>query len=528
MSYLDVAHVSFTLPSGRVLLDDVSFRVGDGAHAALVGANGTGKTTLLRMIAGDLATSSGSIASDGRLGVMRQFIGSIRDATTVRDLLLGLASPAVREAGLTVDAAELAMMETDDEQTQLRYAGALAGWGDAGGYQAEVLWDVCTTAAIGLPFERAQNRLVRTLSGGEQKRLALEALLRSDYDVLLLDEPDNYLDIPAKRWLEEALRGSRKTILFVSHDRELLDRTADRIVTLEGRDTWVHGGGFASYHEARTARHDRMDELMRRWEEERAKLRELVRNLQRAATMSDAMASRYKAAQTRLAKFEEAGPPQERPPEQKVEMRLRGGRTGKRALVVRGLAVAGLTAPFDLEVFYGERVAVLGRNGTGKSHFLRLLAGEPLPHVGEFVIGARVEPGYFNQTHDNADLMDQTLVKILWGEAHDRGAAMNRLRRYELDGAADQTFATLSGGQQARLQILLLEVRGANLLLLDEPTDNLDLASAEALETGLEGFAGTVVAVTHDRWFMRSFDRFLLFDADGTVRESPVPAYADA
>ncbi|MEO6712412.1 MAG: ATP-binding cassette domain-containing protein [Mycobacteriales bacterium] len=528
MTYLDVAHVSFTLPSGRQLLDDVSFRVGDGAHAALVGANGTGKTTLLRMIAADLAPHAGSIGCDGRLGVMRQFIGSIRDDSTVRDFLLGLASVAVREAGLAVDAAELAMTEADDEPTQMRYASALTQWGDAGGYEAEVQWDVCTTLAFGLPFERAQNRLVRTLSGGEQKRLALEVLLRSDYDLLLLDEPDNYLDIPGKRWLEEAIVASRKTILFVTHDREMLARTADRIVTLEGFDTWVHGGGFATYHDARRARHDRMAELRRRWDEEHERLRQLVITLRVQASISPDMASKYHAMQTRLRKYEEAGPPPERPAEQTVTMRLAGGRTGKRALVVRQLSIAELTQPYDLEVFYGERVAVLGRNGTGKSHFLRLLSGESLPHVGDFTIGARVQPGYFNQTHDNADLMDQTLVEILWGEAHNRGAAISRLRRYELDGAADQTFKTLSGGQQARMQILLLEVSGANMLLLDEPTDNLDLASAEALEDGLAGFDGTVIAVTHDRWFMRGFDRFVVFEQDGTVRETTEGPEADA
>ena len=528
MSYLDIGHVSFTLPSGQPLLEDVSFRVGSGAHAALVGANGTGKTTLLRMIAGDLAPHAGSIGSDGRLGVMRQFIGSISDDSAVRDLLLGLAPPGVRAAGLALDQAEIAMMETDEEQTQLRYADALAAWGDAGGYDAEVLWDICTTAALGLPFERLQNRLVRTLSGGEQKRLALEALLRSDYDVLLLDEPDNYLDIPGKRWLEEALVACRKTVLFVSHDRELLARTAERIVTLEGRDTWVHGGGFGTYHEARRTRHERIAELRKRWDEEHERLRQLVITLRVQAAVSPDMASKYHAMQTRLRKFEAAGPPPERPVEQQVTMALRGGRTGKRALVVRSLSILELTAPFDLEVFYGERVAVLGRNGTGKSHFLRLLAGADLAHVGTVTMGARVAPGYFNQTHDNAALLDQTLVEILWGEAHSRGAAISRLRRYELDGAADQTFKTLSGGQQARMQILLLEVSGANMLLLDEPTDNLDLASAEALEDGLGGFAGTVIAVTHDRWFMRSFDRYVVFEQNGTVRESLTPADDDA
>jgi ATPase subunit of ABC transporter with duplicated ATPase domains len=161
------------------------------------------------MITGDLAPAAGSVAKTGGLGVMRQFIGSMRDDTTVRDLLLSLAAPDIREAGQALDAAELAMMESDDEKTQLRYASALADWGDAGGYDAEVLWDVCTVAALGIPFERCQYRAVHTLSGGEQKRLALEALLRGPAAVLLLDEPDNYLDVPGKRRLEAALVDSQ-------------------------------------------------------------------------------------------------------------------------------------------------------------------------------------------------------------------------------------------------------------------------------------------------------------------------------
>ena len=534
MGYVDCQSLSYVLPDGRVLFADASFRVGDGTKTALVGANGTGKTTLLRIIAGDLAPSSGAVARDGGLGVMRQFIGSIRDDSEVRDLLLDLSPPGVRAAGRALEAAELAMMEAEDEKTQMRYAQALSDWGDAHGYDAEVQWDVCTTSALGLPYEKAMYRKLHTLSGGEQKRLALEALLRGPDQVLLLDEPDNYLDVPGKRWLEAALAESQKTVLFVSHDRELLGNVATRVVTIEAHGTWVHGSGFTTYHEARQARRDRLGELHKRWDEEHERLRQLVFTLRQQAKISPDMASRYRAMLTRYEKFVEAGPPPEQVVDQKVTMKLRGGRTGVRAITCSMLELTGLMKPFDLEVFYGERVAVLGSNGSGKSHFLRLLAGQDVRHTGVARLGARVVAGWFAQTHDQPELHGKTLVEVLHrGEDSEvsarrgleRGGAIGALRRYELDGQADQRFESLSGGQQARFQVLLLELGGATLLLLDEPTDNLDLASAEALEEGLEAFDGTVLAVTHDRWFARGFDRFLVFGSSGEVYEADEPVW---
>ena len=558
VGHVDVNAISFSLPDGRPLLDEVTFRIADGTTSALVGPNGTGKTTLLRIIAGDLAAHGGAVTRSGGLGVMRQFIGSVRDGTSLRDLLVSVAPDRVRAAAKALDDAELALMETDDEPTQLRYAQAIADWADAGGYEAETLWDVVTTSALGAPFERVQWREVRTLSGGEQKRLVLEALLRGPDEVLLLDEPDNYLDVPAKRWLETQLAATPKTVLLVSHDRELLAQAADRIVTLEpgaaGATAWVHGGGFAGYPAARQERNSRLEELRRRWDEEHAKIKALVLMLRTKAEFNDGMSSRYQAALTRLAKFEEAGPPQEVPLRQNVRMRLTGGRTGKRAVVVEQLELTGLMKPFDLEVWFGERVADLGSNGSGKSHFLRLLAAggsdpgpehapvdaadsdvhvEAVRHTGHARLGARVRPGWFAQTHDQPLLRGRTLLEILHrGTAHRDGLprepASRALDRYELAGAAEQTFEQLSGGQQARFQILLLELSGVTLLLLDEPTDNLDLHSAEALEQGLEAFTGTVLAVTHDRWFARSFDRFLVFGADGVVYERDEPVWDEA
>jgi ATPase subunit of ABC transporter with duplicated ATPase domains len=182
--------------------------------------------------------------------------------------------------------------------------------------------------------------------------------------------------------------------------------------------------------------------------------------------------------------------------------------------------------PFDLEVWYGERVAVLGSNGSGKSHFLRLLEGEHVAHSGICRLGARVVPGIFAQTHARPDLADRTPLETLMTEhALLINEAMAALSRYELQSCARQRFSSLSGGQQARLQILLLELAGSTLLLLDEPTDNLDLASAEALQEGLEGYSGTVLAVTHDRWFARSFDRFLVFGESGDVYEASEPVW---
>ena len=552
MGHVDVAGVSFTLPDGRVLFRDVSFRVGQGAKVALVGANGTGKTTLMRMVAGDLEPHDGAITREGGLGVMRQLVGMRDGERTLADLALSLAPPPVRSGGEALADAERALAEAEKrgkysraaQRSQVDYANALTGWGDVGGYEFEVLCDTVSLLILDLPWEKTRHRRLDTLSGGEQKRFALELLLRGPEEVLLLDEPDNFLDVPAKRDLEDRIRGSDKSILFVSHDRQVLANTADRIVTLEAGDVWTHGGGFATWNDARIARHERLEELRRRWDEEHRKLKDLVSMYRAKASYNADMASRLRAAETRLAKFEAAGPPPIPPRDQDITMALRGGRTGKRAIICEQLELEDLTFPFDFEAWYGDRVAVLGANGTGKSHFLRLLAQRapdagaapngrdtrPVAHSGVARLGARVAPGLFSQTHDHPELAGRTLRQILWDgddrrPSLDRAAAMSALNRYELTAQSEQPFTTLSGGQQARFMVLLLELSGATLLLLDEPTDNLDLASAEALERGLAGFDGTVVAVTHDRWFTRGFDRFLLFQADGDVVEVPEPVW---
>ncbi|KAM9864941.1 putative ABC transporter ATP-binding protein YbiT [Leucobacter aridicollis] len=549
MAHLDIAAVSYTLSDGRPLLSEVSLPVGAGERVALIGANGAGKSTLLKIVMGELPAESGSVAKTGSVGVMRQFI----TGGTVHELLLSVSPPKLREAAEHLARAEAKMYESGSTKSQMTFANAVTAWGDVGGYDAEVLWDTCTVAALGMSYDDCRDRELDTLSGGEQKRLALEALLRGPDGLLILDEPDNSLDVPGKRWLEEQLRATDKGVLFVSHDRELLARTATSIVTLElgaaDSTAWTHPGSFATYHDARKRRFERLEELRKRWDEEHAKLRELMLMYKQKAAYNSDMASRYRAAQTRLARFEEAGPPEEQPHDQHLEMRLGGGRTGKRVISCEQLELTGLMLPFDFEAWYGDRIAVLGSNGSGKSHFLRLLAAggsDPNPehepvsdveipavaHTGVARLGARVRPGWFAQNQGRPDLRGRTLLEILHrGDERRTGMpreeAARALARYELARASEQQFDSLSGGQQARFQILLLELGGATLLLLDEPTDNLDLVSAEALQHALGLFEGTVMVVTHDRWFARDFGRFLVFGSDGDVRESATPVWTE-
>lgn len=531
---IDVAGVSFGHAAGPTLLSDVSFKVGHGDHTALVGANGVGKTTMLRLIAGELRAEQGSISISGSVAFMPQMVGMHEDIT-LRELYLSLSPLRFIESADRLAAAERRVADQADDEANLAYAHALADWGAIGGYELEVLWAECADRSVGRTWGEVEHRKTDTFSGGEQKRLALELLFRSEFEILLLDEPDNFLDVPGKQWLAGQLDNCQKTILYISHDRELLAQTSRRVVTIESRGSWTHGASFATWAEARAARQEQIDDEHRRHAEERARLVRHMKEMKRRAAMNDSNASRARAAETRLRHFDEREQPRERAADQKIDMRLEGGRTGKRVVMLENLELTDLTFPFSTEIWFGDRVAVVGMNGTGKSHFLRLLNGGSVEHEGSWKLGARVVPGMFSQTHEHPELMGRTLVDVLAtdhirSQIAARSTAMRLLRRYELEGAGDQVWETLSGGQQARFQILLLELSGATLLLLDEPTDNLDVASAEALEAGLSAFEGTVVAVSHDRWFLRSFDQFLVFDSDGEVivSDSPDPAWADS
>ena len=523
MAVIGVSGATFAHPDGAPLFDEVSFKVKTGQHAALVGANGVGKSTLLRCVVGDLKLTEGSINVDGPVALMPQSIGTGEDAaTTVRELLVRFAPSQIRRAGQALAAAEAANHSAPTDETGTALAVAHIEWGEAGGYDQESRWDAVCTLVLGRGMDRVGNDPVSQLSGGERKRLVLESLLGSDAEILLLDEPDNFLDIPAKRWLERRIAESTKTILFISHDRELLAAAADAVITIEGHGAWTHPGGWTTYDDARTARNESLGDALARWKAEERRLFQLFKEMKQRASYAESSARKAEVMEARWQRWVDAGPPPPPPTTKTVNMRLEGADSGKVALRLTGLEISGLTDRFDLEVRYGDRVAILGPNGTGKSHLLRLLAGDAtVDHEGTFTLGARVEVGLFHQTDEVAGFAGRTALEILAVD-HDLNeqAAMKALGRYGLADGAKRPVETLSGGQRARLQVLHLELTGVNLLLLDEPTDNLDLGSAEALEAALGGFSGTVLAVTHDRWFLRTFDRFVILDADCSVIEA--------
>ncbi|MFM8563184.1 MAG: ABC-F family ATP-binding cassette domain-containing protein [Acidimicrobiia bacterium] len=515
---ITVSELAYAPPGGDQLFFDVSFGVAPGEHAALVGANGVGKSTILRILSGELEADGGEFTVNGSMLTMTQDVGMSRPTDTLREMLIEVAPPQLRTAGRTLVAAEKALADGSDDG--MGYATALSDWGDLGGYELETKWQAAAQRSVKSDIDDFSRRLVSELSGGERKRLVLDLLLRSGSDVLLLDEPDNYLDIPTRGWLEEQIIASKSTILMVSHDRTLLERVATKIVVIEGSGCWTHGGSYATFPEARTKRQELMGDELKRWNDEERRLFHHMKIMKQRAAQNFKNATKANAAETRWEKFVALGPPPPPVADQQIHVRLRGADAARRVVRMEGLSVGDLFLPFSDEVYHGERVGLIGPNGTGKSHLLSVLNGAT-PDLGTITFGPRTSVGVFTQINDRPDFKGRQCVDIVRDRLIDDEKSMRALARYGLVNNARQEFQTLSGGQKARLEILCLELEGHNVLLLDEPTDNLDIESSEALEKALDGFEGTVIAVSHDRAFLAQFDRFIMIGDDGEVYALP-------
>jgi ATPase subunit of ABC transporter with duplicated ATPase domains len=519
VSSIVVSELEYAPPGADSLFFDVSFGISPGEHASLVGANGVGKSTILRILSGELEADEGEFALGGTVLTMTQDVGMSQPLDTLREMLVEVAPVELRDAGRAMIAAEKAMLDGSDDG--MLFAEAITHWGDMGGYELEAQWAAAARRSVKTVVEDFSTRLVSELSGGERKRLVLDLLLNSGADVLLLDEPDNYLDIPTRVWLEEQIKACKSTILMVSHDRTLLERVATKIVVIEGSGCWVHGGSYATFPDARQRRQELLGDALKRWNDEERRLFHHMKIMKQRAAQNFKNATKANAAETRWEKFVAVGPPPPPVPDQQIHVSLRGADSARRVAKLEQVAIGDLFFPFSDEVHFGERLGLIGPNGTGKSHLLGALAGTVQLDVGAITFGPRTSVGMFTQVNDRPDFKGKQCLDIVRQRVFDDEKSMKSLARYGLVNNARQEFQTLSGGQKARLEILCLELEGHNVLLLDEPTDNLDIESSESLEKALDGFQGTVVAVSHDRTFLARFDRFVMITDDGEVYSLP-------
>jgi ATPase subunit of ABC transporter with duplicated ATPase domains len=522
VGHVIVSDLEWAPPGHDALFFDVGFAVSPGEHAALIGVNGVGKSTILRILGGELQPDAGSFSIGGTVLTMTQDVGMSSPDTTLREMLIEVAPPQLRSAGRALIVAETAMLVGRDDG--MAYAERLHDWGDLGGYELEAQWEAAAQRSVKTPVDDFATRTIGELSGGERKRLVLDVLLNSGADVLLLDEPDNYLDVPTRAWLEDQIKSFKSTILMVSHDRTLLSNVATKVICVEGTGCWVHGGSYRTFPEARARRQEQLGNDLQRWKDEERRLYRHMKIMKQRAALNDGNAPQANAAETRWEKFVKAGPPPPPVPDQQILVKLRGADAARRVVQLTHVSIGDLFLPFSHEIYHGERIGLIGPNGTGKTHLLNALAGTTTPNgqlSGTIKFGPRTSVGMFTQVNDRPEFRGRTCLDIVRDRRYDEQLAMKALARFRIARQSRQVVETLSGGQKARLEILCLELDGYNVLLLDEPTDNLDVDSSEALERALDGFDGTVVAVSHDRAFLAQLDRFLMITDDGEVFALP-------
>lgn len=513
---IEVRGASFSFPDGTVGVENVSFKVPTGKITALIGPNGAGKTTMLELIAGDLDLDEGAIRSDTEVAYMRQDPGfDDLEAVTVLDAL-ALSLP---EELKVVHRRLQTLYGAGDEIDGVAIASELELWQSLGGYESEGQWDQVTRAVLRQGMVQASDRKLAELSGGERKSIIVRSFLLSSVPTLILDEPDNFLDLFSKAWLGSQLRSTSKTIMLVSHDRKLLSEAVDRIVILEHNSVWTHGGTYATYPEVRQKRLEILAKDLDAWNAEERRLFRIFKTHKQRAKISEVMARKADVAEARWQRFKDVGPPPMPPPIREITPRFKGSRSGTEAIRLTRFEVEGLVAPFSLKIYNEERVVLLGENGVGKSTFLKMLIDDDVVDGNTVRFGPTARIGYFSQ--DNViDTSGRALLEVVGDHFGNEQDARSALGRYGLASHTRHRLKELSGGQKARVQLLLLETTSPNVLLLDEPTDNLDLESILVIEETIADLEATQVAITHDATFTRVFDRFIIFDRHGVVAEA--------
>ena len=506
---------------GSVLLDGLSFEVHQGERVGIMGRNGCGKTTLFRLLTGELLPDEGEIyiASGKKLGLISQIPHYPAGYTVEQVLRTAFASlEAMRKKmeaiaeNLTADAPKALLAEYD------RLSSA---YQSGGGYEQDTQTDkLCN--GLGIPAAMRE-QLFDRLSGGEKTRVNLCRLLLEKTDILLLDEPTNHLDLKSVEWLEEYILKFKGTVLTISHDRYFLDRVVGRIVEISAGKAEFYSGNYTFYLQEKQERFNRQ---LKQYEQEQAKLRQLGFTLERMkgwGINNRVLYRRAMSIQHRMERIEKT----ERPTKEKT-LRARFGEKefhGDDVLTVKGLTKAFgdrvLFSDVELHVRGGERIALLGDNGTGKTTFLRVLLGE-LPAAGKIKFGPSVKSAYLPQVihfaHPERTLYDT----MLYEKNCTPQSARDRLGAFLFSGEdVFKTVGTLSGGEQSRLRLCMLMDEKINLLILDEPTNHLDVASREWVECAIDEYEGTLIFVSHDRYFVEKFATRIWELEQGHIRDFP-------
>ena len=496
-----------------VILDRLSFHVNEGDRVGIVGANGAGKTTLLNILAGRDQADSGSffVSKDKTMGYLRQQDGFNDNGTLLEEVhrIYGHFEKMEKEmAELSAKVAELAKADNDEYHKALkRYGDLQDAFRNQGGfsYKSEMK-GILNSMAFG---EEYYNKPISTLSGGERTRLALACLLMEKPDMLLLDEPTNHLDLGMLKWLEQFLRSYSGTILLVSHDRYFLDQMATRIFDVEHHKLKCYDGNYTEFAEKKREQREADFRAYGKQQDEIKRQEDMIRRFKERGT--EHLAKRAASREKRLAAIERIERPDAEVGSMKIHFRQEY-KSGNDVLFGEGLAKSfgfgsdkkDLFENVDFDIKKGERICIVGPNGIGKTTLLKMMMGELTPTDGYLKVGHNVTFGYYDQRQE---LLDES--KTVMDEVHDSyrlykdSEVRSILGRFLFTN--DQVFVqvgSLSGGEKARLALLKLMLSGTNVLILDEPTNHLDIESKEVFEDALKDYPGTVIAVSHDRYFL--------------------------
>jgi ATP-binding cassette, subfamily F, member 3 len=515
---------------GNELFEDLLFEVRLGDRIALIGENGAGKSTLMKIAAREIKPNRGSVTY--QRGVRAVYLKQEPDfapgVTPKQIVALAAGDVAAIEAHLAFLEAQMAEPLEDDQLADVmdEYSVSLARLEDIDPESAAAAGEAML-AGLGLSM-KLWNTSVNSLSGGEKRLVALAEMLLQDPDVLLLDEPDNHLDMRARAWLEERIKAHKGAVALITHDRYFIDQAATAIAELEDGKIVLYPGGYSRFVESKRERLERQAQLRELEERQFKKLKASAEQLTQWARQNPKFATRAENQRRKLAgereRLESTPTPILRRRRIDVSFDAERGSTVALELndVSKSFGERQVLEPFDLVIRQGESIALVGPNGAGKTTLIKMILGQETPSKGRVRLGGSTEVGYYAQEHETLD-PNKTPLEVVrrlkpWTEQQAISFLSSLL--FTRDDSLNKTGA-LSGGERARLQIAALMLEGANLLLLDEPTNNLDLSSREALENALVEFDGTIITISHDRYFLDNVCTRTIEIRDGLVTDYP-------